>query len=77
MCLAVPLKVEKIDDNVATVVSDGVAIKVDASLVSDLRPGDYVLVHAGFAIEVLKPDAAEETLRLLDQMLKSAEDGRP
>jgi len=76
MCLAVPLKVEKIDDNVATVMSDGVRIRVDASLVPDLKPGDYVLVHAGFAIEVLKPEEAEETLRLLDEMLGSAEDDR-
>ena len=76
MCLAVPLKVEKIDDNVETVMSDGVRIRVDASLVPDLKPGDYVLVHAGFAIEVLKPEEAEETLRLLDEMLGSAEDDR-
>lgn len=77
MCLAVPLRVEKIDKNVATVMSDGVQIRVDASLVPELTPGDYVLVHAGFAIEVLKPEAAEATLRLLDEMLGSEEEGRP
>jgi hydrogenase expression/formation protein HypC len=76
MCLAVPLKVEKIESNVATVESDGVKIKVDASLVPELSVGDYVLVHAGFAIEVLKPEEAEATLKLLGEMLDAAEEGR-
>lgn len=74
MCLAVPLRVEKIKDHVATVDSDGVQIQVDASLVPEAGVGDYVLVHAGFAIEVLKPEQAEETLKLLREMLDSAEE---
>ena len=74
MCLAVPMRVEKIENSVATVDSAGIKVQADASLVPDVVVGDYVLIHAGFAIEVLKPDEAEETLKLIAEMVEKSEE---
>ena len=69
MCLAIPGKITEINDNLACVdFGDGTKREVDVSLV-DARVGQYVLVHAGFAIEILEEDAAKETLRLWDEIL--------
>ena len=71
MCLAIPGKVIKIDSdkNHATVdYGEGTKRKANISLV-DVKKGDYVLVHAGFAIEVLDEKEAEKTLELFREML--------
>ena len=64
MCLAIPAKVLSIKDGVAQVdFGNGVLQEVSVMLV-EARKGDYVLIHAGYAIEVLDENEAEETLRL-------------
>lgn len=68
MCLAIPAKVLGIDENVATVDFGGVRRAVDVSL-TDAKIGQYVIVHAGFAIQVLNEEEARETLELFDQIL--------
>jgi len=71
MCLAIPGKVIEIDSNKehATVdYGDGTKRKVNVSLVN-VEVGKYVLVHAGFAIEVLNEKEAKETLDLFREML--------
>ena len=73
MCLAVPMKVEKIEGSRARVESAGVTMEVDVSMVPELTPGEYVIVHAGFAIERLKPAEAEETLELIREMVEATE----
>ncbi len=73
MCLAVPMRVEKIEGKKAIVDSAGVQAKVDISMVPEVKVGDYVIVHAGFAIEILKPEEAEETLRLIEEMVEMME----
>ena len=73
MCLAVPMRVEKIEDNLGTVDSAGVKVQADFSLVPEAKVGEYVLVHAGFAIEVLKPAEAEETLKLIREAVELSE----
>ena len=73
MCLAVPMKVEKIEGSRARVESAGVTMEVDVSMVPEVTPGEYVIVHAGFAIERLKPDEAEETLELIREMVEAME----
>ncbi len=71
MCLAIPAKVLGIKDEVARVdFGNGVLREVNVMLV-EARIGDYVLVHAGYAIQVLDQKEAEETLRLWDEILKS------
>ena len=73
MCLAIPGKVIEIDKNKehATVdYGDGTKRKANITLVK-VKVGDYILVHAGFAIEVLNEKEAHETLDLFREMLSS------
>ena len=68
VCLAIPAKVLEINGNVATVDFGGIRREVDISL-TDAVVGQYVIVHAGFAIQVLDEEEARETLALFDQIL--------
>ena len=77
MCLAIPGKVVEIDSDKehATVdYGDGTKRKVNISLV-DVNIGDYLLVHAGFAIQVLDEKEAKEALGLFREMLSYEEEG--
>ncbi|MDY6954973.1 MAG: HypC/HybG/HupF family hydrogenase formation chaperone [Thermodesulfobacteriota bacterium] len=74
MCLAVPAKVTKIDGDMATVEVGGIARGASLMLVDDVTVGDYVLVHAGFAIHIVDAEEAEESLRLLRQLVLAEED---
>ncbi len=69
MCLAVPLEIaEVLDSRTARVTSEGVDLEVDVSMIPDPAPGGFVIVHAGYAIEKLDNDAANETLDLFDEL---------
>jgi hydrogenase expression/formation protein HypC len=69
MCLAIPAKVVSITGNKAKVdFGEGVLREVDITLVN-VEVGEYVLVHAGYAIQVLSAEEAEETLRLWNEIL--------
>ncbi len=68
MCIAVPGKILSIEKNIAQVNFSGVRRKVALDLVPKARTGDYVLVHAGFAIQVLEESEAEETLKLFEEI---------
>lgn len=70
MCLAVPMRVIEINNHLAKVDSSGVQMEVDISLVPEVKVNDYVIVHAGFAIEVLKEEDALETLSLIREMVE-------
>ena len=70
MCIAVPGKVTDIDDlNMAIVDYGGTTKAASADLVPEVVVGDYVLVHAGFIINVLDEDDALETLKLFDEYM--------
>ncbi len=73
MCLAVPMKVVKLDPPMATVQIAGVSREVNVDLVQDLQIDDYVIIHAGYAIEKLAHDEAMETLDLI-RRVAAAED---
>ena len=73
MCLAVPAKVLSIKENKATVDFGSVQREVDVSLV-DVSVGGYVLVHAGFALQVMDEQEAQETLALFREMLEGSPD---
>ena len=65
MCLAVPALIQTIDDQqMAQVDMGGITLNVSLALTPDAQVGDYVIVHAGFAISVLNQQEAEETLQL-------------
>lgn len=68
MCLGIPMKVAKIDGDEAVVESGGLKRKANLSLVNDIEVGDYILMHAGFAIEKLKESEAKKTLRALKEL---------
>ncbi len=53
MCVAVPAKIISISGNNAVIESAGVSKKIDISLVPEVSSGDYVIVHAGFAIQII------------------------
>jgi len=70
MCLAVPAKVLEVKGDLAKVdFGQGIFREVNVMLV-EAKVGEYVLVHAGYAIQVIDREAAEETLRLWDEILK-------
>ena len=62
MCLAVPLRIESIDGTRAVCDACGVSRDVRLDLVPQAKCGDYILSHAGFAIELLDPAQAQENL---------------
>ena len=73
MCLAIPSKITKIEDNMATIDVEGVQRKASLLLLEDAQIGDYVIVHAGFAIHKLDEAAARATLDLLREALAAVE----
>ena len=62
MCLAIPLKITNIDGNNATGERDGVVRKIRLDFIKEPKLGDYVIVHAGFAIEKLSEEEALENI---------------
>jgi len=68
MCLSVPAKVLNVNGNIAEVSIGGTLFTAGIQLVEDIKPGDYILLHAGFAIRKLSADEAEETINLLNQV---------
>ncbi|ADL57841.1 MULTISPECIES: HypC/HybG/HupF family hydrogenase formation chaperone [Methanothermobacter] len=76
MCIAAPAQIIEIDseDNVATVDFGGVRQQVKLDLVDDVEEGKYVLVHSGYAIEVMSDEAARESLEAWDELLKALEE---
>jgi hydrogenase expression/formation protein HypC len=73
MCLAIPSKITKIENNMATIDVEGIQRKASLLLLEDARVGDYVIVHAGFAIQKLDEVAARETLDLLREAIAAVE----
>ena len=77
MCLAIPAKVVEVRGETAKVdFGAGTIREVNVSLV-DAKIGEYVIVHAGYAIEVLDRKAAEETLALWNEILNKYEETPP
>ena len=68
MCLAVPAKIIKINGDKAQADFGGILREVNVALV-DAKVGEYVLVHAGYAIQTLSRKEAEETLRIWKEIL--------
>jgi hydrogenase expression/formation protein HypC len=73
MCLAIPSRITKIENNMATIDVEGVQREASLLLLEDARVGDYVIVHAGFAIQKLDEAAAQETLDLLREAIAAVD----
>ena len=65
MCLAIPSKIVKIENNVATIDVDGVRREASLLLLKNPKVGDYVIGHAGFAIHKINEEDAMESLKLI------------
>jgi hydrogenase expression/formation protein HypC len=68
MCLAIPGKVVSIDGDNADIDFGGVIKQTNVSMV-EAKVGDWVVIHAGFAIEIMDDEEAEETLKLWNEVL--------
>ncbi len=67
MCLAIPSKITKIENGIGTIDVDGVRREASLQLVEDVKVGDYVIVHAGFALHKIDEKAAMESLNFLKE----------
>lgn len=74
MCLAVPSKIIEINDSVAKVEVDGVVRDASLMLLEDVSLGDYVIVHAGFAISKVDEEAALQTIEDMRKILELGAD---
>lgn len=67
MCLAIPMRVRRIENGYGIAEYKGVEKKVSILLVEDIREGDYILIHAGFAIAKVEKEEAEDTIALIEE----------
>ncbi|MCK5733561.1 MAG: HypC/HybG/HupF family hydrogenase formation chaperone [Candidatus Latescibacteria bacterium] len=70
MCLAVPMRLVRRDENFGVAEVGGIEREIGLQLVDDVEIGDFVIVHAGFAIQKLDEEAAQETLALFEEMAR-------
>lgn len=74
MCLAIPALIKTIEDKEAEVEIGGITRRISLWLTPGAVVGDFVLVHTGYAINILAQDEAEETLKLLREIASLAEE---
>ena len=72
MCYAIPGRILEVAGDSAVVDFDGVRKRANVSLIEGAKVGEYVLVHAGFAIERLSRQSAKESLSLIREMMRGA-----
>lgn len=73
MCLAVPAKITRLEDSgLGAVDYLGTEVKANFSLVPQAKMGDWVIIHAGFAISVMDAKEARETLQLFRELAESS-----
>lgn len=74
MCIAVPALITSIEDKEAQVEIGGITRHISLWLTPEAEVGDYVLLHTGYAINIFDQEEAEETLKLLEEIAKMAEE---
>jgi len=75
MCLAIPAKITEIKNNMGTIDMEGTQREVSLLLLEDAKVGDYVIVHAGFAIHKIDEAEARESLKVLRELASFVESG--
>ena len=73
MCLAIPALIKSVDGMEAEADMGGILRRISLWLTPEAKPGDYVLVHTGYAINIVDKEEAEETLRIFEEMDKAME----
>ena len=74
MCLAVPAKIKSIKNSTANVEISGVTYEASLMLTPEAKIGDYVIIHAGFAIQILDQQEAKATLKLFSDIDKATKE---
>ena len=74
MCLAVPMKLTKMEGKNGVVELEGVKKNVNLSFIEEPKIGDYLIIHAGFAIQTLDEEEAMENIRLIKEMWSMQEE---
>jgi hydrogenase expression/formation protein HypC len=72
MCLAIPALIKSIEGKEAEVEIGGISRRASLWLTPEAKVGDYVLLHTGYAINVIDQEEAKETLKLLEEMAELA-----
>ena len=67
MCLAIPMKIKSVESDFAKVAAGRLTRTINIQMLPGIKIGEYVLVHAGFAIEKVDAKKAEETLKLIEK----------
>lgn len=67
MCLSIPAKVEKIEGDMAVVSVGGTEYDASLQMVDDVKIGDYILLHTGFALQKISEEEALETLKVFEE----------
>ena len=75
MCLAIPAKITEIKNSMGTIDMEGIQREVSLLLLEDAKIGDYVIVHAGFAIHKIDEAEAKESLKVLRELVSFMESG--
>ncbi|MBN1791033.1 MAG: HypC/HybG/HupF family hydrogenase formation chaperone [Bacteroidales bacterium] len=68
MCLSIPAKVLSVEGNMARASVGGAIVNASLHLVDDVIPGDYILIHTGFALQKISEEEALETMRLFEEL---------
>ena len=71
MCLSIPVRIVSIDGSIAEVSAGGAIFKAGLQMIENAQVGDYVLLHAGFAIQKINEKEALETIVLFEEINKS------
>jgi len=74
VCLAIPALIKSVEGMEAEADIGGIGRRVSLWLTPEAKPGDYVLVHTGYAINIVDQEEAEETLRLFEEIGESMEE---
>ncbi|MFH0896172.1 MAG: HypC/HybG/HupF family hydrogenase formation chaperone [Bacteroidota bacterium] len=77
MCLSIPAEVISIEGDTAKVTVGGAVREASLQLLEEVKVGDFVLLHTGFAIEVISPEEAEETMRYLRELGEVSPEDKP
>jgi hydrogenase expression/formation protein HypC len=68
MCLSIPAKVLSVEGNTARASVGGAIVQTSLHLVDDVKPGDYILIHTGFALQKISEEEALETIRIIKEL---------
>jgi len=71
MCLSILARIVSVNGSIAEVTAGGTIFKAGLQMIENAKEGDYILLHAGFAIQKISEKEAEETLKLLKEMKDS------